>query len=126
MKNGRTPGIFTTWDETKASVERYEGAVHKKFPTLAQAQAYLGGNGSLTPGITRPREREDEGDQFRKRSRASFLDVRANESGTTCCDPNLFLRPTGRCVWSDGSCRGNGKKGAVAGIGVYWPDDNAR
>lgn len=68
---------------------------------------------------------------MRKRARASFLDVRAKEklnglSGRAFSDPKLFVRPEGRCVWSDGSCRGNGKKGAVAGIGVYWPEDNAR
>lgn len=27
-------------------------------------------------------------------------------------------------VYCDGSCLGNGQKGAVAGIGVYWSPDN--
>lgn len=43
VKKGKTPGIFYSWEECKLSVDGYPGAVYKGFPTLEEAQAYLGG-----------------------------------------------------------------------------------
>jgi len=41
VSKGRNTGIFTTWDETKNSVDGYKGAVYKSFPTLAEAEKWL-------------------------------------------------------------------------------------
>ena len=30
------------------------------------------------------------------------------------------------CVYTDGACRGNGTRGAQAGVGVFWNDDDVR
>ena len=46
VKIGKTPGIYTTWEECRAMVEGYSGAKYKSFPTREEAQAYLGGRGS--------------------------------------------------------------------------------
>ena len=43
VKQGRKTGLFTSWDDCKAQVQGYSGAVYKSFPTLADAQAYLWG-----------------------------------------------------------------------------------
>ena len=42
VKVGKTPGIYTTWDETKAQVSGYPGAVYKGFITIEEAKAYMG------------------------------------------------------------------------------------
>lgn len=42
VRKGTVTGIFRTWDECKASVCGYSGAEYKSFPTLEQANAYLG------------------------------------------------------------------------------------
>ena len=42
VKNGKTPGIFETWDECKKSVDGYSGAVFKSFKTKDEALAFLG------------------------------------------------------------------------------------
>lgn len=42
IKNGRVPGIYTTWDEAKVQVERFPGADYKGFATEAEAKAYMG------------------------------------------------------------------------------------
>lgn len=42
VKNGITPGIYSTWDECKKMVDGFPRAEYKSFPTLAEAQAYLG------------------------------------------------------------------------------------
>lgn len=42
VKTGKTPGIFTSWEECKTSVDGFPGAEYKGFATLAEARAYLG------------------------------------------------------------------------------------
>lgn len=36
--NGIVPGIYKTWDECKAQVSGYDGAIYKSFTTLDEAQ----------------------------------------------------------------------------------------
>ena len=50
-KNGKTPGIFETWDECKKSVDGYSGAVFKSFKTKDEALAFLGIESSSNSGI---------------------------------------------------------------------------
>lgn len=39
--NGVVPGVYKTWEDCKAQVEGYDGAIYKSFPSLDQAeQAY--------------------------------------------------------------------------------------
>ncbi len=42
VKKGLITGVFSTWDECKASVHGYPGAEYKSFPTMEAAKAYLG------------------------------------------------------------------------------------
>ena len=42
VKIGRTPGIYKSWDACRAAVHGYPGAVYKSFPTLEEAQAFVG------------------------------------------------------------------------------------
>ena len=51
VKNGKTPGIFETWDECKKSVDGYSGAVFKSFKTKDEALAFLGIESSSNSGI---------------------------------------------------------------------------
>ena len=36
------------------------------------------------------------------------------------------MSPDTMIVYTDGSCKGNGKKGSLAGIGVWWGEDDPR
>lgn len=42
VKNGKVPGIYNTWEECKAQVDGYSGAVFKGFDSICEAKAYLG------------------------------------------------------------------------------------
>lgn len=42
VKNGRKTGIFTTWDECKAQVDGYSGAIYKSFRTKDDALSFMG------------------------------------------------------------------------------------
>lgn len=42
VKKGSLTGIFRTWDECRACVEGYQGAVYKSFSTLEEAGLFMG------------------------------------------------------------------------------------
>lgn len=41
VKVGRVAGIYSSWDECKAQVDGYEGAIFKSFSNIVDAQDYL-------------------------------------------------------------------------------------
>lgn len=41
VRNGYKAGIYETWDECKAQVSGFSGAVYKSFPSLGEAKAYM-------------------------------------------------------------------------------------
>lgn len=51
VKEGKTRGIFHTWDECKASVSGYSGAKYKSFKTEDEANIWLG-NVVLPSGVS--------------------------------------------------------------------------
>ena len=40
VKVGKKTGVYATWDECKANVHGYKGAVYKSFPTFEEAAAF--------------------------------------------------------------------------------------
>ncbi len=42
VKEGRIPGIYETWEECKAQVSGYSGAVYKSFKTKQEAGKFIG------------------------------------------------------------------------------------
>lgn len=43
VRVGKTPGIYMTWDDCKAVVDGYPGAMYKSFTNLSDAEAFLEG-----------------------------------------------------------------------------------
>ncbi len=41
VARGRTPGIYFTWEDCKAQVQQFSGAVYKSFPTLQEAEQFI-------------------------------------------------------------------------------------
>ncbi len=60
VKQGRKTGLFTTWDDCKAQVQGYSGAVYKSFPTLSEAQAYLWGTGGTDKNAGQTAQGQEE------------------------------------------------------------------
>lgn len=40
VHKGRVPGVYDTWDECKAQVDKFPGALYKSFPYRSEAQSY--------------------------------------------------------------------------------------
>lgn len=54
VKQGRKTGIFTSWDEAKAQVDGYSGAVYKSFKLREQAEEFLNDTPVATSQLGRP------------------------------------------------------------------------
>jgi len=48
--NGVTPGVYSDWNEAKAQVQGYDGAIYKSFPTKEQAERAFNDNPWLYVG----------------------------------------------------------------------------
>ncbi|MBQ6292832.1 MAG: ribonuclease H family protein [Lachnospiraceae bacterium] len=47
VRNGRHPGVYTSWDACSAEVKGFSGAEYKSFRTRAEAQAFVRGEDGL-------------------------------------------------------------------------------
>ena len=47
VRNGRHPGVYTSWDACSAEVKGFSGAEYKSFRTKAEAQAFVRGGDGL-------------------------------------------------------------------------------
>ncbi len=50
IKAGRKPGVYETWDEAKAQVAGFKGAVYKSFPTREEAEEFAKDDGEMVSG----------------------------------------------------------------------------
>ena len=48
VKKGFKPGIYNNWEECKAQVFKFPGAIYKSFETLSEAQNFLGNKKTIT------------------------------------------------------------------------------
>ncbi|KAJ9128262.1 hypothetical protein QFC24_000555 [Naganishia onofrii] len=48
VRKGRVPGIYDTWDEAEQQVLRHVGAIHKKFRSRAEAEAFISQGGAAS------------------------------------------------------------------------------
>lgn len=49
VRKGLKKGIFNTWDECKINVLGYSGAEYKSFPTMEEAEEYMGTTSEAAP-----------------------------------------------------------------------------
>ncbi|KAK4332813.1 ribonuclease HI [Rhodotorula toruloides] len=132
---GHKPGVYTSWDECSAQVKGFPAARHKKFPTKAEAEAFVRGDDRPTSAAGPPNAgtstalqnkraggADGAGVSPAKRQKRAIVGDEGFQANKAV--PNVFAGSSSkRRVYCDGSSRGNGKVGATAGIGVFWGHD---
>ena len=98
VRVGRTPGVYGDWLMCLRQVNRWPGARYKKFPTEAEAWAFVGGApaGVQQRGRTRLEgqqvvEHSEEGEEMRRLRDDWQFEVRARLSaipGRKICQTN--------------------------------------
>ncbi|XP_070781913.1 ribonuclease H1 isoform X1 [Enoplosus armatus] len=142
VKKGFKPGVYSSWDECKSQVDKFPAASFKKFASERDAWAFFRGDKlSTAPEVKNvaqivesdvtllpkrgpePLEyiplgkkrchSDEEAESHPKR-------VKQSESSSSESTDGFTYMGDAVVVYTDGCCSANGRKGARAGIGVYW------
>lgn len=119
MAVGHHPGVYEEWVDVQEQIDGITGPKYKKFATRAEAEEFVknGGKASKKAKTGTKTEVKEEGGKKVVKGKEKVT-VEENAQGG-------IKRDTVR-VWTDGSSRGNGKAGAVAGYGVFFGDGDER
>ncbi|XP_032722658.1 ribonuclease H1 isoform X1 [Lontra canadensis] len=132
VRRGRKAGVFQTWSECRAQVDRFPAARFKKFATEEEAWAFVGKPAS--PGGAEETENKHEQESQAKANKRLRELSDGDENAEPCA--KQARQTTGSVpsvdkdtfsymgefvvVYTDGCCSSNGRRRARAGIGVYW------
>lgn len=134
VKQGRAPGVYETWGECQAQVNGFSNPLFKKFHDLESAREWVG-----IPKRTLDSDAQLPPSKRHEKTKASF-------SSSSSSDPSVIssIIPTSKSqasvdtpheqmqsttehvVYTDGACRGNGRAGSLAGVGVWWGNNDHR
>jgi ribonuclease HI len=106
---GETPGIYLTWDDCWKQVDKYPHAKYKKFDNAADAENFVRTRGLVREAIP---PKAFASNEVTSKPAASVT------TGAPLGDWDV--------VYCDGACKGNGKIGSVAGIGVWYGEGDRR
>jgi ribonuclease HI len=110
VHKGRVPGIYTSWNDCKKQVDKFEGAIFKKFSNKHDAELFLkeGFGENKKPRCVVRKENDD------KKNNTKIMDETIEDDSD-----KIF-------IYTDGSCikfKNNISKG---GFGIYIPDKNVK
>lgn len=112
VKNGRKPGIYTSWDECKEQVEGYPKAEYKSFKLLADADEYMN-------GISNKKESTSDGKYYAVKNGKipgiylSWDSCREQTDGYPGAKYKSFLSAEEAARWLKGDEKGVSKTGEV-------------
>ncbi|KAJ7024399.1 ribonuclease H-like domain-containing protein [Mycena alexandri] len=109
VKVGNQPGIYQTWAECQGHVNHFAGAIYKAFHLRAEAEAWMAGETAPSPAKAATTS-GNSGDKGKKRMMS----------------PDVEDESSWDVVYSDGASKRNGQPGAVAGVGVWWGENDSR
>ncbi|KNZ76361.1 Ribonuclease H [Termitomyces sp. J132] len=115
VQKGRQTGVFLTWTDCEKQTKGFPGARYQSFTNAADAEAFVSGSSSKDPGPFVPSRSDPYGyvaPNAKGKKRAMSKDL-ADETEHDI-------------VYCDGACKGNGQLGSVAGVGVWWEENDPR
>jgi ribonuclease HI len=107
VHKGLKPGIYSSWNECKKYVDKFEGAIFKKFTEEEDAHKFLvnGFGDGKKPFILTRRNNEDKKNEKK---------ISEHQEDSI---PKIF-------IYTDGSCIKQKNKIDIAGYGIYIPEKN--
>lgn len=140
VQSGRVPGVYTDWPSAQKQVTGWTRPKYKAFPTRAEAEAFVKegkkvgesvSNVAVDPDTqsetTMPGKKEPPAKKQKKAAAASEEADSGNVEWKTDEQMSATKKvATGDSkggmlkIYTDGSSLGNGKKGSVAGVGVFF------
>ncbi|KAM3602943.1 uncharacterized protein V6R79_013642 [Siganus canaliculatus] len=142
VRKGFKPGVYTSWDECKSQVDKFPSAAFKKFASERDAWAFVRGEEpsappevkkvaqTVEPDFSLLPKRGPEALEYIPLGKKRCLSeaetetppkrVKPSESASSQSTDGFTYMGDAVVVYTDGCCSANGKRGARAGIGVYW------
>lgn len=145
VRKGFSPGVYSSWDECKVQVDKFQHASFKKFASEKDAWAFVRGldpspapdlNSGAPSGepaaVLLPKRGPEPLEYIPLGQKRCHSGVKAESSpkrlrraerdgGSSSQSSDGFTyMGDAVVVYTDGCCSGNGKINARAGIGVYW------
>jgi ribonuclease HI len=112
---GHNPGVYETWTAASEQIKDVKGPKYKKFTTREEAEEFVNSGGKAPKKADAPKLTKGG------RSGGMGIDGPSAKKAKTSSSNGKTVR-----VWTDGSSRGNGRLGAVAGVGVYFGENDPR
>ncbi|KAI1093796.1 RnaseH-domain-containing protein [Rostrohypoxylon terebratum] len=109
---GREPGVYTDWDTASLAIKGWKGPKYKRFSTREDAIEYIRTHGNEAAQEALSKEGIEPPSKRKKQSGKELPVVE---------DEKDVVR-----VYTDGSSIGNGRSGAVAGVGVFFGPNDER
>jgi ribonuclease HI len=106
---GRIPGVYTSWDDAKAQVTGFPGAVYKRFADEVRAEAFVKYGGGLA-------DTETPADDIKSVLQTPLKSLSLSKKDSVLVEGDAWL-----VAFTDGSCIHQGSPKAVGGIGVVFP-----
>ncbi|ESZ95707.1 hypothetical protein SBOR_3927 [Sclerotinia borealis F-4128] len=115
---GHIPGVYEEWADAKEQIEGVKGPKFKRFATREEAEEFVREGGKASKKAKTGAEKEGKDEEKKVVKGKGKVTVEENAQAFSGADTVK--------VWTDGSSRGNGKVGAVAGYGVFFGDGDER
>ena len=116
---GRQPGVYTDWTRVQECIMGWKGPKFKKFATRAEAEEFVRSMGIEKVMLY-------DGDDAEELEPPTKKVKKAPAKSSSAADIPKAGGIKVPVVYTDGSSRGNGKAGAVAGVGVYFGPNDPR
>lgn len=116
MAVGHETGVYEEWADAKKQIDGVKGPKYKKFATREEAEEFVREGGKANKKVKTGSGKEESEKKVVKGKGKVTVEEKAQE-----VSKGDMIK-----VWTDGSSRGNGKVGAVAGYGVFFGDGDER
>ena len=84
---GRETGIFTTWAQCKAQVDKFAGAKYKSFPTLPEAESAFGNKTSMQSSAPKKPSESKKAPLSQKQITDMLFDIKIFTDGASVPNP---------------------------------------
>ncbi|XP_046820804.1 ribonuclease H1 [Vespa crabro] len=147
VAKGRKPGIYLNWPKCHEQVNKFNGSIYKKFSSQLEAENFIKQRGGSSTTLSSSKLIEEnkfeyilnqEKKNIQKRTLSpgsrklsSKSKIRKLESVEILKNSHCTSQDTNHIegkeyvdVYTDGACSSNGRRGARAGIGVWFGDNH--
>ena len=127
IAKGKKTGIFANWDSCKTYIDGYKGAIFKKFDNKKDAILFIKKNNSQ---INNKKSVQKDISSYFNISNKTITGFSSNSKTLDNKSSEINgineINETIEYIYTDGGCINNGKPNAIAGIGIYFGENDPR